>query len=281
MGWLGIEEKCLDEESFLSFLKKNRIEITSSFNLEIKTEKESWVKFKVYEVTGFIEGLACNIASIFNCPALEAGKHLILGEISAKLWDEAVKICYPGGEEKIIVAYTYDAFLDIRMPTKNVRGISPQIVISGKSYNLPLSLDDLIEIARLGKTYLQKIEKAASVYGIEKIISKEALDEIKRLSREKKEEEITYEVDYDEGYVFVMTKGKLSTYTIPRFVVFLLEEGKKDEAVKIFEKCNQRLRSEIIDAVEDLFYLYKSSGKDTKVIEEFLNKLKEETKTNK
>ncbi|RLE60680.1 MAG: hypothetical protein DRJ35_02585 [Thermoprotei archaeon] len=281
MAWLGLEKSCVDEEKLKKFFEKNNIVVTSSFDVEIQIEPEKWLAFKVYEVTGFVEGMACTLASIFNCTSLEAGKHLVLGEISAKLWDEAVRICTPEGRKKTVVVFTYDAFLDVRMPTKNIKGISPQIVIYGRVFKLPLSFDDLVEISKLGKKYLEKVEKAASVYGIDKVISKEALEELRKTTKRRKIEEIKYEVDYEAGYVLIIEKGKITTLSIPRFVVILIEGNRIDEALEIFMKCDAKKRDEIKEAVEDLLYLYKASGRSTEIIEEFLNRAKESDESSK
>lgn len=278
MAWLGLEKTCIDEKRLEEFFEKNNIVVTSSFDVEIQVEPGKWLAFKIYEITGFVEGVACTLASVFNCTSLEAGKHLVLGEISAKLWDEAVRICTPEGHQKNIVVFTYDAFLDVRMPTKNIRGIPPQMVIRGKTYKLPLSLDDLVEISRLGKKYLEKVEKAASVYGMDKVISREALEELhKKTERRELEEikEVKYDVDYEAGYVLLMDKGKITTLSIPRFVVNLVEENKIEEALEIFKKCDVKRRNEIKEAVEDLLYFYKASGKSTESIEKFLNSIEE------
>ncbi len=268
MAWLGFEEGCIEEESFVEILRKNGIEPRKKFNIELLVKGE-WAKFIVYEVHGFIEGSACSLAEATGCRILEGGKHLILGEVSAKIWDEAVKVCEPGGDVEIIPVYTYDAFLDVRMPSKYVRGLDPEILVGGKVYRLPLSMEDLEEIARKG--LIAKVEKAASVYGLFKIVSEDALRELRR-RREEREREFRYEVDYESGYVVVMRGGKMSAVRLPRFAVMLAEEGRYDDLKKVLEEASPEARDEMYEALLDLYYLWKTIGKNVEDLEVFLKK---------
>ncbi len=266
MAWLGFEEGCMDEERFAEILRKNSIEPGNRFSIELLVGGE-WVRFVVYEVHGFVEGSACILAEATGCRVLEGGKHLILGEVSAKIWDEAVKVCDPGGGVEVIPVYTYDAFLDVRMPSRYVRGLEPEILVGGRVYRLPLSLGDLEDIARKG--LIAKVEKAASVYGLYRVVSEEALRELRR-RREEKEKEFRYEVDYESGYVVVVRAGKVSAVGLPRFLVLLVEEGRYKDARKILQEAPASMRRELCEALLDTYYLWKTMGRDTAELAEFL-----------
>ncbi len=260
----------MDVDRLRKLFEDNGLRVRSELEIEVKTSR-GWIAFHVFDVTGFVEGLASYIATLYNVVALEAGKHLILGEVSAKLWDEAVKIVFPDGKSETIAIFTFDGFLDVRMPTGNVRGVKPQMVIGGKTYDLPLSLEDIVEIYGISKDYLEKIEKAASIYGLSRIISSDAIKELRNIKK-KEGIERKVEIDYESGYVLILEGRKIVTKNIERYVTELLEEGRVEEAYGIYENAPQELKKDITEAVKDLYYLRKISGADTNSIVRFCEK---------
>ena len=269
MAWLGFEKGCLGDEEAKSLLEGLGLTVLRDFEIEVEVRKE-WVAFRVFEVREPVESVSCPLARKVGCRVLEGGKHLILGEVSAKIWDEAVRVCSPDGETELIPVYTYDAFLDIRMPSRKVRGLEPEIVVGGKVYRLPLSFEDLEEIAQRG--LLEKVEKAASVYGLFRVISHKALEELERRKRERKEE-ARYEVDYESGYVVVMESGKVTAVALPRFFVSLVEEGRYEEASKIYDEAPEETKKSLRESLVDAYYLWKTMGKDVSQLKEFLERL--------
>lgn len=244
--------------------------VTKKFQLELQVEG-SWRSFAVFEVLGFVEGAAELLAAELGCPALESGPHLVLGEVSAKIWDEAAKVVLPDGREVLIPILTYDAFLDLVLPTPKVRGLEGRITITGRAFKLPLSKEDLLEIAKLGSKHLEKIEKAISVYGSERIISASALSELV-LRKIKPEEEFRYEVDFDEGVAFLYKGGKLTAVSIPRLVVMLAEKGRFEEVEKLLDRCKGEQLQEVEAALLDLYSFYGEESPAGRKLKDFLAK---------
>jgi len=271
VGWIGFKEGCLKPEEARRILEENGLRVEKMFRLELEIEGE-WIPFLVYDVVGYIEGTACYFARTTGCVSLEGGKHLILGEVSAKIWDEAVRVCSPEGVEYMVTVYTFDGFLDVRIPSKHVKGLEPQIVVGGRVYRLPLSMDDLEEIAGMGRVYVEKIEKAASVYGIERIVSREALEELRR-RREEREKIFQYEVDYDSGFAVVNKGGRVSAMTLPRFLEFLIENGRLDDVEKIYREAPEEHKKEVAEAILEVRDIWKVLGRSTERIEEVIRRL--------
>lgn len=267
MPWIGVPEDCRRGTEVEEILKSMGFTVLKEIRIELQIEG-TWQRFVVFEVLGFVEGAASILAAELECPALESGPHLVLGEVSAKIWDEAAKVVFPDGREILIPILTYDAFLDIVLPTQKVKGLEGKITIMGRTFKLPLSKEDLLEIARLGSKYLEKIEKAIAVYGSGRILSSDALAELAR--KHLLEEEIKYEVDFEENIAFIYRGGKLTAVTIPRLVVMLAERGRLEEVEKLLEKCKGEQFSEIEAALLDLYNLYGEKSDAGKRLKEFL-----------
>ncbi|MEM4791046.1 MAG: hypothetical protein QXP54_06515 [Thermofilum sp.] len=270
MPWVGVSAECPKLEEAEKVLESMGFTVMKKFQLELQVEG-AWRSFTVFEVLGFVEGAAELLAAELGCPALESGPHLVLGEVSAKIWDEAAKVVLPEGREVLIPILTYDAFLDLVLPTQKVRGLEGRITITGRTFKLPLTKEDLLEIARLGSKYLEKVEKAIAVYGSERIVSAAALSEL-LLRRVKLEEEFRYEVDFDEGVAFLYKGGKLTAVSIPRLAVMLAEKGRLEEVEQLFEKCEGELLHEVEAALLDLYSLYGEESAAGKKLKDFLVK---------
>ena len=170
MPWIGVEAEKVEKKKFEETILRYGLTVFGEIEVEIKTSR-GWLKFTVLEVGGFVEGLARDLSKLFEVATVEAGPHLILGEPSAKIWDEAVKVVFPDGEEEVIPVFTNDGFLDVRIPNERIKGVRGSIVVSGKKYELPLTPESLVEIYTKGEELFKKVEKAASVYGISSIVS--------------------------------------------------------------------------------------------------------------
>ncbi|RLF07637.1 MAG: hypothetical protein DRJ64_02575 [Thermoprotei archaeon] len=253
MSWIGVEEGKINIELLEKYLNENGFLILNKIRISVKTSK-NWIDFVVFEVSGFTEGLADVISRRFNVISLEGGKHLILGETSAKLWDEAVKIVFPNGDSEIVPIFTFDGFLDLRMPTENIRGVNPTILVSGKLYTLPLSLDDVLEIYKKGKKFFEKIEKVATIYGVDKVISREAMDILKERSKKS----IKIEVDYETGYVLISNGVSLTTKTLSSYFLSLIFEDNIEEALKIYNDAPSQVKDELKNLVIEELEIQKN-----------------------
>ncbi|MEM1508813.1 MAG: hypothetical protein QW291_05990 [Thermofilaceae archaeon] len=243
MAWIGVareipEEEVVNTANLLGLLVRGVIG-----EVEIKTSK-GWICLRIYDVHGDVEGIAGNLARIFNAVALESGRHLVLGETSARLWDEGAKVVFPDGEEELIPIYTYDGFLDVRMPTSNVKGLKATLVVGRKVYELPLGVDDLIEILSTGKKALEKVEKAASVYGLEKIISREAIEQLRQ-----QKEETKVEIDYESGLALIKESGKVKIINVKQYFLDLIQNNELDKAKELLNKAPQSLAEELVEAL--------------------------------
>jgi cell division protein ZapA (FtsZ GTPase activity inhibitor) len=270
LPWLGVSAECPREAEAEELLKSMGYTPRRKIQLEVLVEG-SWTRFSVFEVHGFVEGVAGVLAEELGCPALESGPHLVLGEVSAKIWDEAAKVVFPDGREVLIPILTYDAFLDVVLPTSKVRGLEGRITILGKTYRLPLSKEDLAEIARLGEKYLEKVERAAAAYGLSRILSEAALEALK--PARKAEEEISYEVDFEEKVAVVRRGGKLTVVTIPRLVLMLAETERFDEAEEILRKCGGEVLEEVREMLLELYSYYSREDEKRSRLKGFLEKL--------
>ncbi len=273
MPWLGIKTGCAAEEEFERYLKEYGYSFMKKFEIEVLVGS-SWEKFKVYDVLGFVEGTAEILAEAFNCPALESGPHLVLGEVSAKLWDEAVKIVLPDGKFYIVPVYTYDGFLDIRMPTSKVRGLKGQIIVGGRVFELPLSEEDFKQIMLLDKRLLEKLEKAIAIYGYEKVIDRKLLEKLKEEKTGRgREQAITYEIDWDAGTVLCIVDGKLTSMNLTRFAILLAQRELYGELEKFVSMLDPDKRKEIKEALEEFFNIFKGSLKSPEELKKILEKI--------
>ncbi len=270
MSWIGIDERFSNIEGVKKSLIANGFVIYEEKKISIKTSR-GWIKFIVFEVSGFTEGLAEFISKEFKVTALESGKHLILGETSAKLWDEAVKIVFPDGETEIIPVFTFDGFLDIRMPTENIRGVNPTIVVLGKIYELPLSLEDIVEIYRKNREAIEKIEKAASIYGLNKVISERALSALKEKSKEK----IKVEIDYETGYVLISDGSSISTKPLPTYLLSLILDEKIDEALKVYNDAPLEMKEDLKKVVLEELRIQENikALRNVELLKKFIDKI--------
>ena len=255
MPWIGVEAEKVEKKKFEETVLRYGLTVFGEIEVEIKTSR-GWLKFIVLEVGGFVEGLARDLSKLFDAAAIEAGPHLILGEPSAKIWDEAVKVVFPDGEEEVIPVFTNDSFLDVRIPNERIKGVKGSIVVGGKKYELPLTPESLIEIYTKGEKLFKKVEKAASVYGISSIVSAEALKAL----REKTKAPPRYEIDYDAGLALIYEKNRIKTVNIITFLLDLLLKGFEQEALKIFEKAPEKLKIRIREAVKEEYEVYRDIG---------------------
>lgn len=270
MPWVGISGDCSKLEEAEEVLRSMGFTILRKFQLELQVEG-AWRSFIVFEVLGFVEGVAEVLSAELGCPALESGPHLVLGEVSAKIWDEAAKIVFPEGREALVPILTYDAFLDLVLPTRKVKGLEGRITIIGRTFKLPLSKEDLHDIIKLGSKYLEKIERAVSVYGHDRILSASALTEL-LLRKTKPEEEFRYEVDFNEGMAFLYKNGKLTAVSIPRLAVMLAERGRFEEVEMLVSRCEGELSREVEMALLDLYNFYGEGSELGGKLKDFLTK---------
>uniref|UniRef100_A0A7C1TB31 Uncharacterized protein n=1 Tax=Thermofilum pendens TaxID=2269 RepID=A0A7C1TB31_THEPE len=270
MPWLGVSAECPREAEAEELLKSMGYILRRKLQLEVLVEG-SWMRFSVFEVQGFVEGVAGVLAEDLGCPALESGPHLVLGEVSAKIWDEAAKVVFPDGREVLVPILTYDAFLDIVLPTSKVKGLEGRITILGKTYKLPLSREDLMEIAGLGEKYLEKVERAAAAYGLSRILSEAALDALK--PAKKIEEGLNFEVDFEENVAVVRRGGKLTIMSIPKLVLMLVEMERYSEAEEILRKCGGEVLGGAKEALLELYSYYVREDEKRSRLKEFLEKL--------
>jgi len=243
------------KDELRSLMEERGLRVLGFRNVEIKTSR-GWIKFDVAEIAGFVEGYARELAASLGVVAMEAGPHLVLGEPSARLWDEAAKVVFPDGSEETVPILTYDGFLDLRVPTENVRGLKGTITIGGKVYDIPLSPDGRVEVYRRGEEHFKKVEKAVSVYGVARIVSREALAALAKVKRGPPK----YEVDYETGLVFVYEEGRIRTVSVATFVLELAIKGFVEEAASLFSNAPDRTKEEIRSSVREEYEIYKSIG---------------------
>ncbi|PLJ77272.1 hypothetical protein [Infirmifilum sp. SLHALR2] len=273
LPWIGLGADCIKEEEFENYLTNYGYSFSKKFEIEVLVES-SWTRFKVYEVLGFVEGVADILAEAFRCPALESGPHLVLGEVSAKLWDEAVKVVFPNGETHVIPVYTYDGFLDIRMPTSKVKGLKGQMIVGGKVFDLPITEEDFQRIVLLDKRVREKLEKAIAIYGVEKILEKKLLDKLREeKTRGIKEQKITYEIDPESGIVLCIIDGKLTSMSLARFAVLLAQREMYSELEKFISNLAPEQRREVKKHLEEFLLIFKDSLKSPSDLKKILEKI--------
>jgi len=248
LGLIGIEKGKLKEEEIDEIIEKLGLRALKKFDIEVKT-KRGWISFLVIDVLGFTERAASFIASKYSVTALEGGEHLILGEVSAKLWNEAVKVVFPDGEEEVIITMIHDSFLNARIPSDNVRGLKGVVYFDSYPVKLPISLNDFVLLARLNPKALDKVMKLVQAYGSHKILSDEVIEYIKKLRRI--EEEVQINVDYETGFVLIKKGTRISTVPISEYIIRLAKEDKVEEAVKIYREAPPQIKEDILKALKE------------------------------
>jgi len=258
MPWVGLATE-VDEDVGKSALEEIGLVVREALGvIEVKTAR-GWIRFKLYEVEGEVEGVASSLVAALGVPALESGPHLILGEVSARLWDEGAKVVFPDGYSEVVALYTYDGFLDVRMPTDSVRGLKATIRVEGKTYELPLKLEDLIEMQSKGPEAVEKVEKAVAVYGLEKVVSKEALEELKRLKIE-----VKVEVDYETGFVLVKEGAKMKVVSLRDYFLELLYRGECERAKKVYEGAPKEIKQSLLETIKEEYNALKELGEESR-----------------
>lgn len=245
MPWVGVAEE-IDEEVARRFLDKIGLVVLGVLGVvELETSR-GWLKFRVFEVRGSVEDAARVITEDLGAPAFESGPHLVLGEVSARLWDEGARVAFPDGSSEVVPIYTCDGFLDVRMPTRRVKGLKATIVVGNKLYELPLQLEDLLEIYALGQRAIEKIEKAASVYGLDKVVSRKALEEIRRCRIEE-----AVEVDYESGFVMMKEGSKVHVVSLDEYLVYLICRKEYSKLKELIEKAPAKVKEQIRKFLEE------------------------------
>ncbi|HDJ89944.1 MAG TPA: hypothetical protein ENG40_04550 [Thermoprotei archaeon] len=272
MGLLGVESH-IESKKIVEELNRYGFRARNERKISIKT-KRGIISFIVFDIMGFTEGYASILSQKFNCAALEGGEHLILGEASAKLWEEAVKIVWPDGESEIVSILIHDGFLDVIVPTENVIGITGRVFIGGFSFKIPISGEDMDKIIMMGKDAIEKIEKIVNMYGMYKVLSSEAIDKI--LEMEEKKKEVKEEIDYETGFIIILKEGKISTIPISTYIASLIKEDKIDKAKDIIEKAPDEIKKDIISFLNEEMEINKSVGdkKYAEKIAKFLENIK-------
>ena len=276
MGYLGLEKGKVTTEELTEELKTLGLVILKIDEISLRTSFKGWVNFIRVEVIGFIEGVGKLLAMKHNALAFEWGDHTILGEISAKLWYEGAKIFYPSGKYENIPVVTFDGFLNIRIPSENIKGINGTIVIGQKKFKLPLTLDDLFLLLKFKKEAIRAIERAIEAYGKKKILSEEAIEFLESLK--KKEKRMKMEIDYEAGYiVFMNGEGKISTVPLFDYLLGLIINDKLDNAVNIIKKAPKNIKNSLFNELKNEIEYLKvlKREKDAKKIINFLEKIKE------
>ncbi|RLE60647.1 MAG: hypothetical protein DRN53_06030, partial [Thermoprotei archaeon] len=274
--YVGLE-KNIPADKFIDLLKKLGLKVLRIDEVSVETRKYGWLEFNRAEVEGDIKDLASILSSTFSAAAFEWGEHTILGEISAKLWHEGVKICFPEGDEELVVVMIHDSFLDVRIPTERVKGISGKVYIAGRSYTLPLSLSDLIVIVNMDSRSIKKLEKLIEVYGKEKVLAKETIEYLE-LIKKRKERVERMEIDYNSGYVISMdSEGRIKTLPLIDFLIGLIESEETERVLNIIKSAPGEKRDEIIKQLEEEMEIARALGKEKtfKLLMETLSKIKE------
>jgi len=251
---IGVSSESLSIEEFIKGIEDLGCTVIGNpYSLRIKT-KTGWIEFRIVDVIGFIDSIGKILAYKYSSPVLEGP--IIHGEVSAGLWEEAVRIFYPDGKHEDVAIMIHDSFINAKIPTKNVDGLHGEIFICGRSFKLPLNTEDLEVIAALGNEALEILDRAILAYGLENLISNKALDE-----RTKKGEFKVEEFDFNSG--FVMVKGSEGSFiiSIVDYVVKLIIDGNIDKAYNVYEKLNEGKREEIVKILKDELTIYEKTGR--------------------
>jgi len=276
LGLIGVERGKLKEEEIDKVIEELGLRALKKFEIEVKT-KRGWICFLVVDVLGFTERAASFIASKYSVTALESGEHLILGEVSAKLWNEAVKIVFPDGDEEVIITVIHDGFLNARIPSDNVKGLKGVAYFNSHPVSLPIQLDDFVLLTRLNPKALDKITKLVQAYGSEKILSNEVVEYIRKLR--KAEEEVQVSVDYETGFVLMRKGARITTVPIPEYVIRLAKDDKVEEAIKVYKDAPPQVKEEIVKALSEERDILKALNReeDYQKLNSILKKLEAES----
>jgi len=263
VAYIGIEKEGIDLEELKGFLRKQGFRVGECDEVELKT-KLGWKKFVRVEVLGFVEGIAPLLVRKYGKIAFEWGEHTILGEVSAKLWYEAARVCYPNGETETITTMICDSFLDAKIPSENIRGTKGSVVIGGLRLSIPITIKELEKVARVGKEHLKKLERLIEVYGLNKILSEEALILLKKVSKEasKRAAEEKVEIDYEAGFVIKMHGGKILTIPLQQYLASLIVEGRVEQARTIVENAPKELARSLIEDLKNEAQYLKALNKE-------------------
>ncbi|MEM4805858.1 MAG: hypothetical protein QXX25_07225 [Thermofilaceae archaeon] len=270
MPWIGVSADISEDDVKRALENLGLILLREIGVVELETSR-GWLKFRVFEVAGGVEDSARVLAEDLSAPAFESGPHLVLGEVSARLWDEGAKVVFPDGESEVVPIFTYDGFLDVRMPTRRVKGLKATIIIGGTQYELPLEIKDLLEVYAKGQKAIEKVEKAASVYGLEKVVSAAALEELRR----RRAGEVSVEVDYEAGFVMVKEGVKVRVVSLDKFILDLIVRGELDKLRELVEKAPDEAKRRVHEMLRRELELAEASGDErrSKVLKEALEKL--------
>ncbi len=267
MAEIGIE--MMKREEFMELLKKYNISAEKIYEIEVKT-KNDWKKFIIAETIGDVENLAYFLASELKKPCLEGGRHLIKGEVSAGIWRQMFRIYYPDGSYEDVEAYTYDKFLDLKIPSDYVKNLEGFIKIGGFDFKIPLKEKDVEFIYTvIGTEGIKKLKKALEAYGYEKLLDEKAYKILIFGPKPK------VEIDYERGVVLKLIGDEFKIEDIKYYVDELISEGNVEEALKIYEKCKNEHKKSIIDYIKRSISLYKEVKLEDKVklYESFLKKI--------
>ncbi|MCC6005105.1 MAG: hypothetical protein LM590_12285, partial [Thermofilum sp.] len=114
-----------------------------------------------------------------------------------------------------------------------------------------------------------KIEKAISVYGLSKILSREVQEKLS----EKEKKEIKYEVDFEAEMALLMIGNKLQTVTIPNLILILTEEGMHDDVKKVYNSAPEALKNKLKESLLEYYELRKSNKSKREMLETLLKEL--------
>lgn len=271
MSIIGISSESLSVEEFIKYVENLGYTIVSEpYILKIKT-KIGWIEFKVIDVMNPTNGIGKTLAHKYNSPSLEGP--IIHGEVSAGLWEEAVRIFYPNSEYEDVAIMIHDNFINIKIPTKNVDGLHGEILIHGRSFKLPLNTEDLEVITNLGNEALKTLERAILAYGLKSMISSETLSECIKKNEFKSEE-----IDFNSGFVVIKEDNGVSVVSIVDYVVKLVIDGYVDKAYNVYERLNEDRKREIVEILKDELVIYEKTGKRRGYnnISAFMQKLNEQ-----
>jgi len=273
MGFIGVEKNKVKLDEILRFLEENKLIVVGEpKEIELKT-KDGWKNFVLIEVFGFLEGVARVLAKKFSITCFEWGEHTRLGETSAKLWYEAVKIYYPDLSYESVSVLICDSFLDVKVPTDDVRELEGAITILGEKFRIPLKISDVERIVKLGDQAVKKLEKVINAYGLSKILSPGATLALRDFLKEREREKI--EIDYQTGFVIKFYKGKLSTTPLQVYLSSLVKDNKVEEALEIWKEMPKTLKTKYFEELESEAKYMEMIGRtsDAEKIKNFLKKV--------
>ncbi len=186
MPYVGVRAGALNLDEFAEFLERHGLVPMKYLNIKVKTRRGT-LEFLVADVAGATKGVALRLSVKYGVEALESGPHLRWGDPDAGVWEDVAKIVFPDGEEEHVSLYLNDNFLGLRLASEKVEGLESTIYIGGIRFRLPLTLDDLAIIVNIDKD--KKVERAMSIYGADRIISKDVKEKLEEIKRKLKGEE--------------------------------------------------------------------------------------------